>query len=234
METKNLFTGVCIAVGLIVMGICINKGLQSFSNKERVVTVKGLAQKQFQATSATIKIYVGFSGDLAKEITEKTEKTTAEIADYLKTVGYENAEISDIDVYDNKTYYEYDWENGKRIKIKRDRYSATQKLSFEVKEVTTAAKVRDKINFDMIAKDFSANIKDIEVDYHFADLNSIKPELIAESTKNARASGEQFAKDSKSRLGKIKTASQGQIDLSDDEYTQTARVVSTIIFFLED
>jgi hypothetical protein len=33
--------GACIALGLIVVGTCINKGLQSFSNKERVVTAKG-------------------------------------------------------------------------------------------------------------------------------------------------------------------------------------------------
>ena len=46
MDNKsNLILGACIALGLIVLGIFINKGLQSFSNKERVVTVKGLAEQ---------------------------------------------------------------------------------------------------------------------------------------------------------------------------------------------
>lgn len=74
----------------------------------------------------------------------------------------------------------------------------------------------------------------------------IKPQLIAESTKNARVAGEQFANDSQAKLGKIKTASQGQITIAgryyyDEEaretpkepYIQRARVVSTIVFFLE-
>jgi len=82
--------------------------------------------------------------------------------------------------------------------------------------------------------------------YIFPELNDIKPELIAESTRNARITGEQFAKDSKSKLGKIKTASQGQIAISGDwtgddhvpytekPYINNVRVVSTIVFFLED
>jgi len=234
MDLKTTFTGICIAIGLIVLGVCINKGLQSFSNKERVVTVKGLAEKQFQATSAVISIEVKFSGDYPKEITEQTEKRAKEIAAYLKSIGNNDVKISDIDIYDRKTYYEREWEDGKYVQVKIDRYSATKYLAFETEDITKAESLKDKINLDMINKDFSASIAEIDVNYHFADLNSIKPELIAESTKNARASGEQFAQDSKSRLGKIKTASQGQIDLSYNTYTQTARVVSTIIFFLED
>jgi hypothetical protein len=95
----------------------------------------------------------------------------------------------------------------------------------------------------LISKDLTC---DINTDYSFSDLNSIKPELIAESTKNARIAGEQFANDSQAKLGKIKTASQGQITIAgkyyyDEEnsekpkepFFQKARVVSTIVFFLE-
>ena len=70
--------------------------------------------------------------------------------------------------------------------------------------------------------------------------------LIAESTKNARLAGDQFANDSQAKLGKIKTASQGQISIIGQNsyevqanerpnvpYIQKARVVSTIVFFLE-
>ncbi|MDE5895313.1 MAG: hypothetical protein K2H00_04705, partial [Muribaculum intestinale] len=69
-------------------------------------------------------------------------------------------------------------------------------------------------------------------------LNDIKPGMIAEATANAREAADKFAADSKSRLGKIKTASQGQFDISDrDPYTpylKKVRVVSTIVFYLED
>ena len=47
------------------------------------------------------------------------------------------------------------------------------------------------------------------ISYTFTGLNALKPEMIAEATKNARRSAEQFAHDSGTDVGRIKTASQG-------------------------
>ena len=74
--------------------------------------------------------------------------------------------------------------------------------------------------------------------YEFTDLNKVKPEMIAEATKNAREAANKFAEDSESKLGKIKTASQGQFSIEDrDQYTpyvKRVRVVSTIQYYLND
>ena len=40
------------------------------------------------------------------------------------------------------------------------------------------------------------------VQYDYTDLNRIKPQMIEEATKNARAAAEKFASDSDSELGK--------------------------------
>src|SRR5260221_456538 len=45
--------------------------------------------------------------------------------------------------------------------------------------------------------------------YTFTKLNALKPEMIAEATKNARRGAEEFAHDSGTSVGRIKTASQG-------------------------
>ena len=74
--------------------------------------------------------------------------------------------------------------------------------------------------------------------YEYTDLNSIKPEMIAEATANARQAADKFASDSDSKLGKIKTASQGQFSIEDrDQYTpniKTVRIVTYITYYLED
>lgn len=74
--------------------------------------------------------------------------------------------------------------------------------------------------------------------YFFTKLNEVKPKMIEEATKNARASAEKFAKDSDSKLGKIKRANQGQFSISDRDantpYIKTIRVVSTIDYLLRD
>ena len=66
----------------------------------------------------------------------------------------------------------------------------------------------------------------------------MKPEMVAEATKNAREAANKFAEDSDSRLGKIKSANQGQFSIEDrDQYTpyiKRVRVVSTIQYYLKD
>jgi len=76
------------------------------------------------------------------------------------------------------------------------------------------------------------------VQFLFTGLNDIKPRMIEEATKNARAAAEKFARDSNSKLGKIKSANQGQFTISDRDantpYIKNIRVVSTIDYYLKD
>ena len=76
------------------------------------------------------------------------------------------------------------------------------------------------------------------VSYEFTALNDIKPEMIAEATKNARKTAERFAEDSESELGKIRTADQGQFSIeSRDKNTpwlKNVRIVTTVVYYLKD
>ena len=45
MEKKNkIIEAVILAIGLILLGLCIKGGMDNFTNKDRRVTVKGLAE----------------------------------------------------------------------------------------------------------------------------------------------------------------------------------------------
>ena len=79
---------------------------------------------------------------------------------------------------------------------------------------------------------------DNRTEYIYTKLNAIKPLMIEEATRNARAAAEKFAEDSQSRLGKIKQARQGQFSIiSRDKNTphiKKVRIVSTIEYYLTD
>lgn len=239
------FLGVMMCCGLVALGFFIDKGLQSFSNKERIVTVKGLSEKNIKAVKAEIIIGTRFSGSVPKDVVANVNHRMTKLSNYLKEKKHD-FNTSDLYFDDTKTDYEYDWIDGKRIQIKKDRYIATKNIVITSNDVENAEKTAHAIELDLINQSLSS---DINVSYTFPELNDIKPDLIAESTKNARITGEQFARDSHSKLGKIKTASQGQISIVgrgyyyDDEtisnapkepYLQKVRVISTIVFFLED
>ena len=72
--------------------------------------------------------------------------------------------------------------------------------------------------------------------YEYTSFNELKPKMIEEATKNARAAAEQFANDSDSRLGKIRSANQGQFSIenrdSNTPYIKKIRVVTSITYEL--
>ncbi len=83
--------------------------------------------------------------------------------------------------------------------------------------------------------------------YQYTKFADIKPEMIAEATQNARKSADQFAKDSSSKVGVIKSANQGVFTITiknfskdENDYHESKsikkkiRVVSTITFSLKN
>ena len=77
-----------------------------------------------------------------------------------------------------------------------------------------------------------------QIEYLYTGLNEIKPSMIEEATKNARQAAEKFARDSDSKVGKIKSASQGLFSIQNRDVNtgniKKARVVNTVVFYLED
>jgi hypothetical protein len=62
--------------------------------------------------------------------------------------------------------------------------------------------------------------------------------MIEEATRNAREVADKFARDSESRLGRIRTASQGLFTIQDrdtnTQHLKRVRVVSTVEYYLVD
>ncbi|MEX1201609.1 MAG: SIMPL domain-containing protein [Ferruginibacter sp.] len=246
--SKSIIVGGALLLGLFSLGFFIFKGLKTFSDKDRVVNVKGLAEMNLTAISASLNLNFSFSGDNLQELITQTKIKKDNIVAYLLKNGYSQADvkINNIGVTDRQKTFEFQWRDGHQVQVKIDRYTIKQSLIIQSKNVEATEDKAAQITLDLVSNDLTSNIS---TDYTFPELNTIKPKLIAESTKNARIAGEQFANDSQAVLGKIKTASQGQITIAGqyyyneeqtetsekpkEPYIQKARVVSTIVFFLE-
>lgn len=233
-SVSKIISSLIIAFGVVILGMCIKSGFDNFSYSDRVVTVRGLAEKEVTADKVTWPIVFKEVGNDLPQIYASISKTNNAIVEFLKTNGLSVNEIS--------------INAPEIIDLQAERYSSNDKLyRYNVTSVITVTSenvelVNNLINRQAeLLKQGIAIIADgysYRTNYEFTNLNSIKPEMIAEATHNAREAAVKFAADSESKLGKIKTATQGQFSISDrDAYTpyiKNVRVVTTIMYYLED
>lgn len=226
--------GLLIGVGLLLLGLCMKSGIDDFAHRDRIVTVRGLAQRDIPANKVTWPIVSKLAGDDLKSLYTQVQSIDSAITTFLKTNGITDAEIS---------------VNPPAVTdLKADQYNAANApYHYSVTAVVTVTSsrvelVRKLINrqTELMAQGIAITAGDYNYPtlYEYTDLNTIKPAMIAEATQNARKAADKFAEDSQSKLGKIKTASQGQFSIDDrDQYTpqiKTVRVVSTIEYYLKD
>ena len=226
--------GLLIGVCLLLLGLCMKSGIDDFAHRDRIVTVRGLAQRDIPANKVTWPIVSKLTGDDLKSLYTQVQSIDSAITTFLKTNGITDAEIS---------------VNPPAVTdLKADQYNAANApYHYSVTAVVTVTSsrvelVRKLINrqTELMAQGIAITAGDYNYPtlYEYTDLNTIKPAMIAEATQNARKAADKFAEDSHSKLGKIKTASQGQFSIDDrDQYTpqiKTVRVVSTIEYYLKD
>jgi hypothetical protein len=134
------------------------------------------------------------------------------------------------------------------IDMQAERYASTKaSYRYNVTSVITVSSTKVDLirklmgnQSELIKKGIALTGEDYKYQkqFLFTGLNKIKPGMIEEATENARASALKFAQDSKSKLGKIQSADQGQFSISDRDantpYIKSIRVVTTINYYLED
>lgn len=233
---KNYYVEATIlAVAIVVFGTFVKNSLDRFTDKERVVTVKGLSEREVPADKVIWPLIYKELGNDPADIYQRIEKKNATVMDFLKKHGLSNNEIS-VNPPQVKDRFADSWSQENIL----NRYVASSVLIVSSTQVDLVRNIMQKqaelmkIGIALISEDYGNNM----VKYEFTGLNEIKPEMVEESTKNARATAEKFAKDSDSELGKIRRATQGQFSITNRDnntpHIKNVRVVSTIEYYIRD
>ncbi|MCX4330807.1 MAG: SIMPL domain-containing protein [Muribaculaceae bacterium] len=230
MNKSTIIGAAVLAVSICVLGLCIKAGIDNFAFRDRVVTVRGLAERTVEADYVTWPMNYAVAGDDLSSLYNEMQTNNDIVVKFLTDNGIERDEISvnPPDLY-NAAGNVY---GGDRA---RYQYNLNVTITVATKKV---AKVRELITRQSELLKKGVAVSNNYINYQFTGLNSVKPEMIAEATKNARVAADQFASDSSSKVGKIKTATQGQFSINDADSStpqlKNVRVVSTIIYYLED
>lgn len=230
-----------VAFGLALAGYFVGEGFRLGREAERIVTVKGLAEREAKADLALWPLRFVATGDELREAQAKIERDAEAVRAFLARQGVkpEEIEVAGVEVTDMlaRAYGE---------SRDKDRFIVAQTLTVRTAEVdriaAAAQDVGELVNAG-VALQHEGGPQSGPV-YLFTRLNDLKPEMIAEATKAARAAAEQFAADSGARLGGIRRANQGVFQiLPRDDYPgafeprqvmKTVRVVTTVEWALAD
>lgn len=239
-----IIIGACLLIGLTIGGYYIGKGGVRFKSEVRTVKVKGLVEKEVKADQAIWTLLFRRAGENLRDAHTKISTDKKSTIAFLKNQGFKDSEIT---IQPTKILDKLarDYDSGQTNE--RYRYVVTSSI-----RVTTT-------NVDLVTKALGATEKllksgvllDAQMEgianprYNFTKFNDLRPQLLAEATKNARSTAQQFAADSGAKVGKIRYANQGTIQIfgsnGNDEsayYSPTStpvkkiRVVSTFEFEL--
>ncbi len=227
---KSFISAIIIAVAIVVLGLSLKAGIDNIAFRDREVTVKGLAEREVPADLVTWPISYSVAGNDLASLYTQVSNNNETIIKFLASNGISRDEISinPPDTYNAES-------NQYRSNTFTYNYSISSTVTVTTKKVD---KVRELLNRQSELLKEGIAFSNSYINYQFTGLNAIKPEMIGEATKAARDAAAQFAADSESRVGKIKSAHQGQFSIDDSDsstpYLKKVRVVTTIVYYLED
>ena len=228
-----LILGLCLALGLSMAGYFVGRGLLEARASERTVTVKGLSERVMPADLAIWPLVFTVTADDLGALQEQIDLNAQKIFDFLEPeFGVEQYSLSMPRITD------YSLQSFAPGTAPPRRYAAEVTLTLrspkidQVKEFMRRTGELVKAGVPII-RNFGN-----EAQFFYTDLESVKPEMIAEATRDARRAAEQFANDSGSHVGGIRKAQQGYFSIQDrDRFSpefKNIRVVTTVEYFLVD
>lgn len=235
MKTDNrIISAAILAVGIIVLGLCVKSGIDNFANKDRKVAVKGLAEKEVAADKVTWPILSKELGNDLPDLYEKIGVTQRKIKKFLVANGVKESEINV-----NAPVV---------IDLNADQYSNNVRTyRYNITSIITVTSNNVKLVRSIIARQgelLKEGVAIVDggyenpVKYEYVSFTSMKPKMMEEAIENAEKTAQQFAKNSNSKLNKIISADQGQFSIDDRDsntpYIKKVRVVTTVTYSLKD
>jgi uncharacterized protein len=202
--------GIFLAIGLIVGGWVLGAQIKATRLSDRYVTVKGLVERKVKSDLAIWPLSYKEAGDDLSVVYAKTEADKQSILQFLDQQGIQSSEIElgMVRVVDTLAN-----EYGGVNRAPR-RYIVEQQITVRTSRVDQVAAAAQKTML-LLQKGIVLNSNPGQgLTYKFTALNSIKPDMITEATRNARAAADRFAADSGSKVGSIRQANQGVFSIS--------------------
>ena len=224
-----------ILLGFIALGWLLGNAAVRVKKFDRTVVVKGLSEREVPADVAIWPLTFQEASNDLSALFASMQKKNGQIAEFLAAHGIAKEAVT-VGAPAVTDRYAQSYGDTSNIAY---RYTATSTVTVYTSDVEAVRKaMKDVISLGERGIALSGEGYQGQTQFEFTGLSKLKPEMVEEATKNARAVAEKFAADSESRLGRIRSAQQGQFTIENRDSTtphiKKVRVVSTIEYHLAD
>lgn len=233
---QRLLAASILAVGFVLGGWFVGHGFAARA-PQRIVTVKGLAERNVRADLAVWPLRFAEAGNNLAAVQARVQRDSGSVRAFLALHGLGEAVAQhSLQVTDRAAQQ---WGSPQY----KDRYIVSATLlvrSHDVSAVATAAQATGQLVGQGVA--LQSQGPEDGPSYLFTGVNAIKPQLLTAAIEAARRAAAQFARDSGSRLGPIVRANQGLIEIlprdpvpgarQQQQIDKTVRVVATLDYAL--
>jgi hypothetical protein len=235
---------VVLAVGIIVGAYLVSNAVNNHTYYGRSIDVKGLSERDVIADSGSWTLTISLAGDDVKQLNKQVIDQKTSVREALIKAGFKAEEIN-TDLPANVEDKMLDRYNDRFDPTKQARYILETSIQITTEDVEKLFQATHMIN-DFIA-DGIVFKGSTTPQFFYEKLNEIKPEMLKEASENAHTAAIELAHNTKSKIGKIKRASQGIFSIrlrtdaaeGDNNYGKSspylrARVVTNVTYFIAD
>lgn len=242
METGSqkstlIIVAIILALGVVIGLVGAGAQIKKARIADRFVEVRGLDERVVKSDYVSWVIYYKSVGATLEQALAGAEKSQANIIKFLTDNGFKREEIErgQIKIVDKQS----DAYNNNNV---GERYVVDSNITLRTDKVDDIVRLSQQtLELAKTGVTLSSDYANQGPKFEFRGLNKIKPEMIANATRDARNAAGQFAKDSASSVGAIRNASQGYFEVQSlsaiegqSSPNQRVRVVSTIQFYIND
>ena len=230
-----LIAALVLGIAIIAGGYLLGDGLRRARMADRAVTMRGLAERDVTADLATWTLSFTAQGSELGAVQGESDRDARTIAAFFSAAGFPANAVTDAGGSVNQYF-----DSNRGV----TNVTVNRRVQLRTTDVMRARRAYAR-QFELIRGGVAIQ-EGSGMQYIFTGLNAIRPRMIAEATRNAREGAQQFAQDSGTSVGGIRSATQGYFSIGaragdvseegsggNDSPFQKVRVVTTIEFYLD-
>ena len=214
-QHEGIMKSLIVFAGIVLGAFLLGKSIERFKKEDRYISVKGFSEKEVKADLVIWSMKIRVANDDLVKGNVALASAKNKVTSFLTEKGVRAQEIvpMDLKVIDRQAN-EYLQPNSAQqlryiieetIEVRSNQVDAIQKISRMTSELLSAG----------IALSNKNEWGGSGLEYIFTQLNAIKPAMLSEAIKNAKGAAEQFTRESETKLGKMRKASQGLFSIQD-------------------